>query len=109
LANPTRPRLLAHLPEWLKAWEDGRDDYNNLDDDVVITSWSRTIFFRRGYYYGIRGTRDTARRLAEEEEESHVVYFTRPAGEISPCVFKFSLLSTFFFVFRCSLYIVVYT
>jgi hypothetical protein len=48
LANPTRPRLLAHLPEWLKAWEDGRDDYNNLDDNTVITGRSRTTFLEGG-------------------------------------------------------------
>jgi hypothetical protein len=47
LANPTRPRLLVYLPEWLKAWEDRRNDYNNLDNDIIITSRSRTTFFRK--------------------------------------------------------------
>jgi hypothetical protein len=45
LTNPTRPGLLVYLPEWLKAWEDGRNDYNNLDNNIIITSRSRTIFF----------------------------------------------------------------
>jgi hypothetical protein len=48
LANPTRPGLLVYLPEWLKAWEDGKDEYNNLDNDIIITGWSRTTFFRGG-------------------------------------------------------------
>jgi hypothetical protein len=48
LANPTRPGLLVYLLEWLKAWEDGKDDYDNLDDDIIITSRSRTPFFRKG-------------------------------------------------------------
>jgi hypothetical protein len=48
LTNPTRPGLPVYLPEWLKAWEDRRNDYNNLDNNIVITSRSRTIFFGGG-------------------------------------------------------------
>jgi hypothetical protein len=48
LANPTRPRLLIYLSEWLKAWEDRRNEYNNLDNNIIITSRSRTTFFGKG-------------------------------------------------------------
>ena len=48
LANPTLPGLPANLPLWLKAWEDGVDDYNHLDGDKPALARSRTSFFERG-------------------------------------------------------------
>jgi Chromo (CHRromatin Organisation MOdifier) domain len=33
LANPKRPGPPKQLNQWLKAWEDGQDDYDNLDSD----------------------------------------------------------------------------
>jgi hypothetical protein len=47
-ANPQRDGPPARLMDWLKAWEDGEDDYEELDDDRVMTASSRTSFFRRG-------------------------------------------------------------
>src|SRR5208282_1753950 len=48
LANPTRPGPPARLTDWLKAWEDGREDYDDLGDDTVMTGRSRTTFFGGG-------------------------------------------------------------
>ena len=33
LANPKRPGPPKQLNQWLKAWEDGQDDYDDLDSD----------------------------------------------------------------------------
>jgi transposase InsO family protein len=38
----------AKLPQWLKAWEDGEDDYDHLDGDKEMDQRSRASFFRRG-------------------------------------------------------------
>ncbi|TVY12495.1 hypothetical protein LARI1_G009650, partial [Lachnellula arida] len=48
LANPTRPGPPARLFEWLEAWEDGRDDYDDLDSNTIMNTRSRTTFFRGG-------------------------------------------------------------
>ena len=48
LANPTLPGLPANLPLWLKAWEDGVDDYDHLDGDKPALACLRTSFFERG-------------------------------------------------------------
>jgi hypothetical protein len=36
----------------------GKNDYNNLDNDIIITGRSKIIFLEGGYYYGIKRTRD---------------------------------------------------
>jgi transposase InsO family protein len=48
LAYPLLEGPPRSLPLWLKAWEDGIDDYDNLDDDAAMTKKLRTAFFRRG-------------------------------------------------------------
>lgn len=39
------PRLLL---KWLEAYNDGIDDYSELEDDRVMTQTARSQFFRRG-------------------------------------------------------------
>ena len=51
LANPTLPGPPANLPLWLKAWEDGVDDYDQLDGDKPALARLRTSFFERGGWY----------------------------------------------------------
>ena len=48
LANLMLPGLPANLPLWLKAWEDGVDDYDHLDSDKPTLACLRTSFFERG-------------------------------------------------------------
>ena len=48
LAHPTEPGPPTALPRWLKAWEDGTDDYDKMADDTVIGRTLRAAFFRRG-------------------------------------------------------------
>ena len=48
LANPMLPGPPANLLFWLKAWEDGVDDYDHLDSDKPALACSRTSFFRGG-------------------------------------------------------------
>ena len=48
LANPTQAGPPARLLDWLKAWSNGVEDYDNLDGDREMDSRSRTSFFRRG-------------------------------------------------------------
>ena len=48
LVNPTLPGPPANLLLWLKAWEDGVDDYNHLDGDKPALARLRTSFFKRG-------------------------------------------------------------
>ena len=45
LNNPTRPGPPQSLDSWQKAWEDGTDDYDNLDDDTPLTGRLRASFF----------------------------------------------------------------
>jgi hypothetical protein len=47
-ANPKLPGPPRALDRWIKAWEEGIDDYEYLEDDSVATTRSRTSFFRRG-------------------------------------------------------------
>jgi hypothetical protein len=68
-------------------------DFDNLDNNTIITSRSRTTFFGRGgggYYYGVGGTRNAAGHLAEEI--SHVILSPARQGKQSP-VYLSSLLS----------------
>src|SRR6266536_2958901 len=44
-SEPGPPR---RLNEWIKAWEDGVDDYDALDDDRPIATRLRASFFQRG-------------------------------------------------------------
>lgn len=46
--HPELPGPPQKLPEWIKAFSDGLDDYDHLDDDRVMDKRSRTGFFRRG-------------------------------------------------------------
>jgi len=48
LANPAQPGPPRALAAWTKAWEDGVDDYDYLDDDTIASQSSRASFFRRG-------------------------------------------------------------
>lgn len=48
LNYPKLPGPPARLEEWIKAWEDGLDDYEHLNDDRPMTGPLRTAFFRRG-------------------------------------------------------------
>ena len=43
--KPGPPR---NLPSWIRAWEQGRDSYEELDDDAVMPTRLRASFFRRG-------------------------------------------------------------
>lgn len=48
LANPTQPGPPKALGAWTKAWEDGIDDYDYLDDDTVASQSSRASFLQKG-------------------------------------------------------------
>jgi len=48
LSNADQAGPPAKLPQWLEAWEQGVDDYDELDDDKEMLGRSRTSFFRRG-------------------------------------------------------------
>lgn len=48
LNNQGLPGPPARLEEWIRAWEDGLDDYEHLNDDRPMTGPLRTAFFRRG-------------------------------------------------------------
>jgi hypothetical protein len=48
LNHPTLPGPPARLEEWIKAWEDGLDDYDYLNSDQPLTGPLRTAFFKRG-------------------------------------------------------------
>lgn len=48
LANPTLPGPPKALLGWIKAWEDGIDNYDNLEDNTAMNASSRTSFFERG-------------------------------------------------------------
>jgi transposase InsO family protein len=48
LNYPRLPGPPLKLEEWIKAWEDGLDEYEHLNDDQPMTGPLRTAFFRRG-------------------------------------------------------------
>lgn len=48
IAHPLEPGPPKALPEWLKAWEAGTDDYDALEDDKAMTGKLRAAFFREG-------------------------------------------------------------
>ena len=48
LANPKLPGPPTNLALWTKAWEDGLDDYDHLDNDAPVDTRSRTSFFKKG-------------------------------------------------------------
>jgi predicted aspartyl protease len=48
LAHPDLPGPPQRLDEWIKQWEAGADEYDNLDDDRAMPTSLRTDFFRRG-------------------------------------------------------------
>ena len=48
LQNQSEPGPPRRLNEWIKAWEDGVDDYDALDDDRLIATRLRASFFQRG-------------------------------------------------------------
>ena len=48
LNYPRLPGPPLKLEEWIKAWEDGLDEYEHLNDDRPMTGPLRTAFFRRG-------------------------------------------------------------
>jgi transposase InsO family protein len=48
LAHPALPGPPRKLQEWLQAWEDGKEDYDELEDDTVASQSLRTSFFKGG-------------------------------------------------------------
>jgi hypothetical protein len=48
LAHPDLPGPPRKLESWIKCWEEGVDNYDNLDDDKELTQRLRAGFFRRG-------------------------------------------------------------
>ena len=48
LQNQSEPGPPRKLDEWIKAWEDGVDDYDVLDDDQPMATRLRASFFQRG-------------------------------------------------------------
>lgn len=48
LAHPTQFGPPALLMEWIKMYEEGRDDYDELADNKAMDESSRASFFRRG-------------------------------------------------------------
>jgi hypothetical protein len=48
LTNPILPGPLINLQLWLRAWEDGTDDYDYLDNNKPALACSRSSFFQRG-------------------------------------------------------------
>ena len=48
LNYPRLPGPPSKLEEWIKAWEDGLDEYEHLNDDRPLTGPLRTAFFGRG-------------------------------------------------------------
>ncbi|RAL60082.1 hypothetical protein DID88_000708 [Monilinia fructigena] len=45
LANPTQPGPPAMLPEWIRLYEKGEDDYDYADHDAPMSTQDRTRFF----------------------------------------------------------------
>lgn len=45
---PDKPGPPKKSMESLSAWENGIDDYNNLNNDTQISQSSRTSFFEKG-------------------------------------------------------------
>ena len=41
-------RLLYKLKKWIKCWEEGVNNYNNLDNNKELNQRLRAGFFRRG-------------------------------------------------------------
>ena len=48
LAHPDDPGPPRMIQEWKEVYEKGMMDYEDLDDDTVMTKNSRTSFFKRG-------------------------------------------------------------
>ena len=48
LANPTLPGPLVRLPDYIKAYNKGVDNYDHLEDNLAMDTRSRASFFRRG-------------------------------------------------------------
>jgi hypothetical protein len=48
LANRQQPGLPKKLVDWIRAWEDGIEDYNDLDNDSIMPTRLRISFFQEG-------------------------------------------------------------
>jgi hypothetical protein len=48
LAHPYLPGPPENLLKWIKKWEDGVDNYDELNGSKEMSQYSRTSFFRRG-------------------------------------------------------------
>jgi hypothetical protein len=48
LAHPDLPGPPGKLDSWIKCWEEGLDNYNNLDDNKELGQRLRAGFFKRG-------------------------------------------------------------
>jgi len=48
LVHLNLPRLPSKLDNWIKCWEEGLDNYNNLDNNKELGQRLRAGFFERG-------------------------------------------------------------
>ena len=48
LALPNLPRPPRKLDSWIKCWEEGLDNYNNLDNNRELRQRLRAGFFQKG-------------------------------------------------------------
>ena len=48
MANPTQAGPPKRLLDWENAWQQGRDSYEELDDDIAMGARLRTSFFEGG-------------------------------------------------------------
>jgi hypothetical protein len=48
LANRQQPGPPKKLVDWVRAWEDGMEDYDDLDNDSIMPTRLRTSFFQGG-------------------------------------------------------------
>ena len=45
--NPRLPVLPKKLPLWIKAYEDGRENYSELENDLAMEKKLRSAFFQK--------------------------------------------------------------
>jgi hypothetical protein len=57
LAHLDLPGPLRRLKNWIKCWEEGLDNYDNLNDDKKLGQRLRAGFFRRGGDVTVLGQR----------------------------------------------------
>jgi len=47
LKYPDKPGPPNKLEEWIKAWEDGDDNYDYLDNDFAMTKAEKTAWLKK--------------------------------------------------------------